>query len=179
MNRFQRLFAGMSAIIAMAAFFAASEVRADVRTPRFVDAIPVWPVGCTLERNAFFGFRTSFVASEGERVKRPPLQFKKEKVMNRNKLNCFADVPADEYHQAARDGKFLSSHLLGDFRKTPKLYRMKMTGEIEPSESAALKGEAPLRRNFWFRKGRRTRKRTSLSGSLRRRTASGRRSRSV
>ena len=58
--------------------------------------------------------------------------------MNRNKLNCFADVPADEYHQAARDGKFLSSHLLGDFRKTPKLYRMKMTGEIEPSESAAF-----------------------------------------
>ena len=58
--------------------------------------------------------------------------------MNRNKLNCFANVPADEYHQAARDGKFLSSHLLGDFRKTPKLYRMKMTGEIEPSESAAF-----------------------------------------
>ena len=34
-----------------------------------------------------------------------------------------ADVPADEYHKAARDGKFLSSHLLGDFRKSPRLYR--------------------------------------------------------
>ena len=29
-----------------------------------------------------------------------------------HKLKFFADVPADEYHQAARDGKFLSSHLL-------------------------------------------------------------------
>lgn len=56
----------------------------------------------------------------------------------KNKLEFFVDIPADEYHQAARDGKFLSSHLLGDFRKAPKLYRMKMSGEIEPMESAAL-----------------------------------------
>ena len=55
-----------------------------------------------------------------------------------NKLSFFADVPADEYHQAARDGKFLSSHLLGDFRKSPRLYHKKINGEIEPSESAAL-----------------------------------------
>ena len=55
-----------------------------------------------------------------------------------HKLKFFADVPADEYHQAARDGKFLSSHLLGDFRKSPRLYQKKMNGEIEPSESAAL-----------------------------------------
>lgn len=55
-----------------------------------------------------------------------------------DRLSFFADVPADEYHQAARDGKFLSSHLLGDFRKSPRLYRKKMNGEIEPSESAAL-----------------------------------------
>ena len=53
-------------------------------------------------------------------------------------LPFFADVPADEYHQAARDGKFLSSHLLGDFRKSPLLYKKKLSGEIEPSESAAL-----------------------------------------
>ena len=58
--------------------------------------------------------------------------------MNRNKLNIFADIDAEEYHQAARDGKYLSSHLLGDFRRAPKLYRMKMSGEIEPTESAAL-----------------------------------------
>lgn len=56
----------------------------------------------------------------------------------KNKLEFFVDIPAEEYHQAARDGKFLSSHLLGDFRKAPKLYRMKMSGEIEPMESAAL-----------------------------------------
>ena len=55
-----------------------------------------------------------------------------------NKLPFFADVPAGEYHQAARDGKFLSSHLLGDFRKSPLLYKKKMNGEIEPTESAAL-----------------------------------------
>ena len=55
-----------------------------------------------------------------------------------NKLSFFADVPADEYHQAARDGKFLSSHLLGDFRKSPRLYHKKMNGEIEPTESTAL-----------------------------------------
>ena len=48
------------------------------------------------------------------------------------------DIAADEYHQAARDGKFLSSHLLGDFRKSPLLYKKKMSGEIEPTESAAL-----------------------------------------
>ena len=35
-----------------------------------------------------------------------------------DRLSFFADVPADEYHQAARDGKFLSSHLLGDFRRS-------------------------------------------------------------
>ena len=48
-----------------------------------------------------------------------------------NKLSFFADVPADEYHQAARDGKFLSSHLLGDFRKSPRLYHKKINEEIE------------------------------------------------
>ena len=58
--------------------------------------------------------------------------------MNRNKLSFFADIDAEEYHQAARDGKYLSSHLLGDFRRAPKLFRMKMSGEIEPTESAAL-----------------------------------------
>ena len=49
-----------------------------------------------------------------------------------------ADIPADEYHQAARDGKFLSSHLLSDFRKSPLFYHKKLTGEIEQTESAAL-----------------------------------------
>ena len=55
-----------------------------------------------------------------------------------NKLSIFSDIAASEYHQAARDGKFLSSHLLDDFRKSPLLFKKKMNGEIEPTESAAL-----------------------------------------
>lgn len=47
------------------------------------------------------------------------------------------DIPADEYHQAAKDGQFLSSHLLGDFRACPLLYHKKMTGAIEPTDTAA------------------------------------------
>ena len=58
--------------------------------------------------------------------------------MNPNKLPCFLNIPSEEYHQAARDGKFLSSHLLGDFRRSPRLYQKKLNGEIEPTESAAL-----------------------------------------
>lgn len=48
------------------------------------------------------------------------------------------DIPADEYHAAARRGDYLSSHLLGDFRACPLLYRRKMTGEIPPSDSTAF-----------------------------------------
>ena len=58
--------------------------------------------------------------------------------MNAHKLPFFSDVPSEEYHQAARDGKFLSSHLLGDFRRSPRLYQKKLNGEIELAESAAL-----------------------------------------
>lgn len=55
-----------------------------------------------------------------------------------NHCSFFAHIPANEYHQAARDGKFLSSHMLGDFRRSPLLYKKMMNGEIEPAESAAL-----------------------------------------
>ena len=55
-----------------------------------------------------------------------------------NTLPFFADIPAEEYHRAARDGQFLSSHLLGDFRKSPKLYRKKMAGEMAQEETAAF-----------------------------------------
>ena len=51
----------------------------------------------------------------------------------------FADIPANEYHEDARQGKYLSSHLLGDFRHCPRTYRQKMTGEIPPQDSAAYK----------------------------------------
>ena len=47
------------------------------------------------------------------------------------------DIEADEYHEAARRGEFLSSHLLGDFRACPRLYRKKMSGAIEPVDTAA------------------------------------------
>ncbi len=55
-----------------------------------------------------------------------------------DKLSFFADIPAEEYHEAARRGMYLSSHLLGDFRKAPLLYHMKMTGETETPESGAF-----------------------------------------
>ena len=55
-----------------------------------------------------------------------------------NTLPFLLEIPASEYHESARRGKFLSSHLLGDFRKAPILYHKKMTGEIESGDSAAF-----------------------------------------
>ena len=55
-----------------------------------------------------------------------------------NILPFFTQIASEEYHQAARDGMYLSSHLLADFRRSPRLYRRKLSGEIEPTESAAL-----------------------------------------
>ena len=56
-----------------------------------------------------------------------------------NKYPFIVDIPADEYHEAARRGEFLSSHLLGDFRACPLLFHKKMTGEIETTDSSAYK----------------------------------------
>ena len=47
------------------------------------------------------------------------------------------DIPADEYHQDARDGRFLSSHLLADFISCPELYHRKLTGRIREADSPA------------------------------------------
>ena len=47
------------------------------------------------------------------------------------------DIPADEYHEAAKRGEFLSSHLLGDFRNCPLLYKKKMSGQIEQTDTEA------------------------------------------
>lgn len=55
-----------------------------------------------------------------------------------NELKCILDIPADEYHADARAGKFLSSHLLGDFRSCPLLYHKKMTGKIPEDDSSAF-----------------------------------------
>lgn len=48
------------------------------------------------------------------------------------------DIPAEEYHAETRSGRYLSSHMLADFRESPALYRKKIKGEIEESESAAF-----------------------------------------
>ena len=52
--------------------------------------------------------------------------------------NFIIHEPADEYHARSRSGEFLSSHLLADFRESPALYRKKVTGKTEETESAAF-----------------------------------------
>ncbi len=46
--------------------------------------------------------------------------------------------PAGEYHARSRNGEFMSSHMLADFRESPALYRKQILGEIEQNESPAL-----------------------------------------
>lgn len=57
--------------------------------------------------------------------------------MQSKQFPFIVDIPAEEYHAAARRGEFLSSHLLGDFRSCPLLYKKKLSGEIEPGDSTA------------------------------------------
>jgi hypothetical protein len=45
--------------------------------------------------------------------------------------------PEEIYHAQSRSGKYMSSHLLSDFRKSPLLYRKKMLGQIENKSSVA------------------------------------------
>lgn len=54
-------------MVAIAAVCVSLEAHADVCLPRFVHAVPVRTEGCMVERNAFFTFRVSFDAAEGER----------------------------------------------------------------------------------------------------------------
>lgn len=51
--------------------------------------------------------------------------------------NFILNIPAEEYHKASAEGKFLSSHLLGDYRLCPELYRRKITGELVQEETTA------------------------------------------
>lgn len=55
--------------------------------------------------------------------------------MNTDKI---LSIPAAEYHAESRSGRYMSSHLLADFRESPELYRRKTTGQIEDTESTAL-----------------------------------------
>lgn len=60
-----------------------------------------------------------------------------------NKENFILQIPADEYHAETKAGKYLSSHMLGDFRNCPELYRKKLAGEyVEPESQAYLIGRA-------------------------------------
>lgn len=54
--------------------------------------------------------------------------------MNIQTLN----IPANDYHAESRNGHYMSSHLLADFRESPELYHRKVTGEIAQTESPAL-----------------------------------------
>lgn len=54
------------------------------------------------------------------------------------KTNYMLDIPEEEYHNAARNGEYLSSHLLGDFRSCPLTYHKKLCGEIQDSETPSL-----------------------------------------
>jgi len=47
-------------------------------------------------------------------------------------------IPAEEYHAASRNGQYMSSHRLADFRESPALYHKKISGEVADSESPAL-----------------------------------------
>jgi hypothetical protein len=55
--------------------------------------------------------------------------------MNTDKI---LTIPADEYHAESRSGRYMSSHLLADFRESPELYHRKTSGEIAQTESPAL-----------------------------------------
>ena len=55
--------------------------------------------------------------------------------MNTDKI---LSIPAEEYHAESRNGHYMSSHLLADFRESPELYHRKVTGEIAATESPAL-----------------------------------------
>ena len=58
---------GGQAILLGVAVLLCAVACAAVREPRFEKAVPVWPKGHETEMNAFFGFRSAFVASETDR----------------------------------------------------------------------------------------------------------------
>lgn len=53
-------------------------------------------------------------------------------------LNFVIHIPVTEYHAASRSGKYMSSHLLSDFRESPALYHKKTSGEVSDNETPAL-----------------------------------------
>ena len=47
-------------------------------------------------------------------------------------------IPEDEYHNATREGKYLSSHMMIDFMRDPLMYKQKMDGTIVQEETASM-----------------------------------------
>lgn len=56
--------------------------------------------------------------------------------MNSNKH--IIRIPASDYHAESKAGRYMSSHMLADFRESPALYHKKILGQIEESESPAF-----------------------------------------
>jgi CBS domain containing-hemolysin-like protein len=52
-------------------------------------------------------------------------------------MNWIINESADFYHAQSKSGKYMSSHMLGDFRSSPLLYRKKVLGQIEEKSSTA------------------------------------------
>lgn len=52
-------------------------------------------------------------------------------------MDWIIQEPAELYHAQSKSGKFMSSHMLGDFRSSPLLYRKKVLGQIDEKSSSA------------------------------------------
>lgn len=46
--------------------------------------------------------------------------------------------PAEDYHEQSRQGNYMSSHMLADFRKSPALYRKKVLGLVSEPHNASF-----------------------------------------
>lgn len=58
-------------------------------------------------------------------------------------FSCIIDEPEDIYHSRSRNGEYLSSHRLADFRKSPFKFNAKQTGQvIEEDKPEFLIGRA-------------------------------------
>lgn len=55
-----------------------------------------------------------------------------------NKPPYILEIPADEYHQATKENKYLSSHRLHLFRRCPALYHKHAMGEIVESDTQSF-----------------------------------------
>jgi hypothetical protein len=54
-----------------------------------------------------------------------------------NRPEWLLDEPAEFYHEQSKSGKYMSSHLLSDFRNSPLLYHKKVLGQVEEKDSSA------------------------------------------